>query len=64
MARIKIESILESLDTDLRIALGRAVRKAIPDAEFNDSQLYRAFVREADRACSTWETVPDHYVEK
>ena len=63
MARIKVEEVLDSLDSDLRVALGYAVRKFMPDAKFNDSELYKEFVRQAYRKCSVWEQIPDKYVE-
>lgn len=64
MARVKVEDLLESLDSDLRVALGRAVRSQIPDAEFDERRLYKAFCKEAYKKCSVWERVPDQYVEK
>jgi hypothetical protein len=64
MARIKVEELLESLDSDLRVALGRAVRSQIPNATFDERTLYKAFCKEAYRKCSIWESVPDQYVEK
>lgn len=64
MARIKVEDVLESLDSDLRVALARAVHSQIPDVRFDERALYKAFCKEAYRKCSIWERVPDHYVEK
>lgn len=64
MATIKVEEVLDSLESDLRVALGRAVRSMMPNASFDERQLYKAFVREAYKKCSIWERVPDHYVEK
>ena len=64
MARVKIEEIIDHLSSELRKALEEAVRKEIPDAEFNQRQLFRQFLRAVGRKCNTWESVPDHYVEK
>ena len=64
MARIKVEEVLDSLGSDLRVALGRTVRNLVPGAVFDDRSLYQAFVREAYRKCSIWEEVPDSYIEK
>ena len=64
MARIKVEEVLESLDHELRRALGDAVRQSIPNANFDERTLYKAFCKAAYRRCSIWETVPDMYVEK
>ncbi len=64
MARVKIEEIVDHLSTEFRKALDEAVRNEIPDAEFNQGQLFRQFLRAVGRKCNTWESVPDHYVEK
>lgn len=64
MAKIKVEDVLDSLDSDLRVALGNAVREVIPNAQFDERELYKAFCRAAYRRCSVWEAVPDRYVEK
>jgi hypothetical protein len=63
MARVKIEEIIEYLDSDMKSALEDAVKRTLPGAEVNRVQLFRAFVRAVGRKCSTWERVPDHYVK-
>lgn len=63
MARVKIEGVLDHLDSDLRQALEKAVRKVIPDAAFDGRRLYKEFVRQAYRKCSVWESVPDSCIE-
>jgi hypothetical protein len=63
MAKVKIEEIIDHLDTDIRKGLSDAVSRTIPDAEFNDRELFRHFIRAVGRKCSTWESVPDQYVE-
>ncbi len=64
MARIKIEEIIDRLDSEIRSALDAAVREVIPDVNFDKYQLFRAFKRAVGRKCNTWETIPDQYVEK
>ena len=64
MARVKIESIIEHLDYDMKRALQDAVSHALPDADVNRSELYRHFRRAVGRKCSTWVNVPDSDVEK
>ncbi|MEW6195063.1 MAG: hypothetical protein AB1521_07905 [Bacteroidota bacterium] len=64
MARIKIEQVIDRLDFDLKNALEAAVKEVIPNAQFDKSTLFRAFVRAVSRKCSVWVTVPDNYVEK
>lgn len=64
MARIKIEDIVEHLDYELKRALEAAARDAIPDAEIDRQRLFKAFVKQVRKKCSTWETVPDHTVDR
>jgi hypothetical protein len=64
MARVKIEKIIEQLDSDLRKALRDAVRRVIPKVDFDERRLFREFARAVGRKCSTWETVNDSFVEK
>ena len=63
MARVKIEQVVGHLSTELRKALAQAVEEAIPDAEFDEHELFRAFQRAVGRRCSTWERVPDGDVD-
>jgi len=63
MARVKIESVLEQLGSDLRKALRVAVHRVIPDATFDERTLFREFKRAVGRKCSTWERVNDRDVE-
>lgn len=63
MARIKIEAILDDLSSEMKRALDDAVKRILPDAEFNRNQLFREFKRAVGRKCSTWERVPDDHVD-
>lgn len=63
MARIKIQSVIESLDYDMKRALETAVEEELPNANVDRNSLYRAFCRAVGRKCSTWVRVPDSYVE-
>ncbi len=63
MARVKIEDIIDYLDSDFKKALARAVSQELPGASFNEGQLFRTFKRRLAARCSVWETVPDRYVE-
>jgi len=64
MARIKIQSIVEKLDYDMKRALEDAVQQTDNRIDIDRSQLFRAFKRAVGRKFSTWVTVPDDYVEK
>ena len=63
MARIKIENIVDHLDSEFRKALRDTVLTAVPDAFVDERDLFRVFKRAVARRCSTWEAVPDRYVE-
>lgn len=64
MARIKIEDVVDHLSSEIIRALEYAVKRVAPDAEFDPHQLFSKFRHELGRKCSTWEYVPDDYVEK
>ena len=59
MARVKIEAVIDSIDSDIRNALENAVKEVIPNANFDSYELFRAFKRAIERKCSTWVKVPD-----
>lgn len=64
MAKVKIEEVVDHLSSEMRRALEDAVNEVVPNARFDSYELFRAFKRNVYRKCSTWETVPDRYVEK
>lgn len=64
MAKIKIERVLEHLDTEIRNALAETLRTHFPAANFDEREIYRTFLRNVDRKCRSWESVPDSCVEK
>ena len=64
MARIKIERVLEHLDSDIIRALEETLKTHFPNVRFDEREVYRTFLRAVDRKCSTWERIPDHFVEK
>jgi hypothetical protein len=63
MARVRIEEIVDHLSYDMKRALEDAVHRTLPDARFDRNHLFREFRRAVGRKCSTWEQVPDRYVE-
>lgn len=63
MAKVKIEDIVDHLDTDLRKALAETIKQHFPNQPFSDRDVFRTFKRMVGRKCSTWETVPSHLVE-
>ena len=63
MAKVKIEDILEHLDSEIRGALEQAVKEHFPNQPFDVRTLYRTFLQKVYTRCSTWERVPDRYVK-
>ncbi len=63
VARIKIEDIIDHLNSEIRKALRDAVLEVMPNAQFDEYNLFRAFKRSIRRKCHTWESVPDNYIE-
>ena len=62
MAKIKIQTIMEYLDSDLRSALRAAVSEVLPDSDVDVHELFGAFKRAVGHRCETWESVPDDLV--
>jgi len=64
MARVKPEGIVDHLSSQFRRALAAAVEDEMPDVDVDEYGLFRSFKRALRRKCSTWERVPDRYVER
>jgi len=63
MARVKMEDIVDHLSSEMRKALGDAVRATQKGDRVDEHALFRAFKRAVGRKCSTWERVPDRFVD-
>ncbi len=63
MAKIKIATVIERLERQMRDALEAAVKGASPGVQVDRQKLFRAFVRAIERKCSTWEKIPDNCVK-
>jgi hypothetical protein len=64
MASVNIEEIIDHLSTEVRRALEDAVQQVAPNTRIDSHEFFRAFHRAIGRKCSTWEQVPDKYVQK
>ena len=62
MAAIKIQAMMEHLDSDLRSALKAALSEVLPDYDVDVHELFGAFTRAVGHRCETWESVPDDLV--
>ncbi|PAX06390.1 hypothetical protein CKY28_17465 [Sphingomonas lenta] len=61
---MKIEDVVDHLRGEMRRALAQTLKTVAPEVQVDDGQLFREFRRNVSRRCSTWETVPDHCVDK
>ncbi|MDR2018745.1 MAG: hypothetical protein LBQ00_07765 [Syntrophobacterales bacterium] len=59
MKYIDPEEIIDRLSTEMREALKDAVNEVLPEADFDEHELFRAFKGAVRRKCSRWESVPD-----
>lgn len=64
MARIKIEQVVDRLDSELRKALEATVKEHFPNQSFDQRAVYRTFKKQVARKCNYWENVPDNCIEK
>lgn len=64
MARVRIEEIVDHLSSEMRRALEEVFAKHAPNASIDSYQAFRDFRSAVYRKCSTWERVPDQYVDK
>ena len=63
MAKVKIQSIVEKLDYDMKRALEDALSRVAPDLNIDRNEVYREFRRAVGRKFSTWVSVSDSDVE-
>jgi len=63
LARVKIEDIIDHLSSEMRKSLRDSVDNVIPNANFDERELFREFKRQVRRKCNTWEAVPERYID-
>jgi len=52
-ARIKVQDIVDDLNSQFTRALAEAVSEVLPDADVDEHELFRAFNRAVGGKCST-----------
>lgn len=63
MAKVKIEEIIDHLDSEIRRALEDTIKNHFPNSNFDSREVFRTFKRMVGRKCNTWENVPDNFIE-
>jgi len=64
MAKVQMDELVDHLSSEIRRALEDTLAEHFPNAQVDAHEVFRTFRRAVRRKCSTWETVPDQYVEK
>lgn len=59
MAKLNMERVLEHLDTDIRIAMEHALRRADPNNTVDAALLTHCFMAALRERCDDWQAVPD-----
>jgi predicted S18 family serine protease len=62
MQYVNAEEIVLNLSGQMRRALSQAMAEALPNQEFDEALLYKAFAKAVRKQCGTWVTVPDKCV--
>lgn len=63
MPRVRLEAVFDYRAFEFKRALRDAVRKQLPEAEFNDTLLFRDFKRKVTAKLGSSLTVPDRCIE-
>jgi len=62
MAKIKIESVVDHLDTEFKKALDDTMREFAPGIDYDRGAIFRYFLQRVYHHCSVWEDLPDRDV--
>ena len=64
MTELKIDDVVDHLDSKFRKALADTMKRFAPDVPVNGGLALRYFKRRVSAKCSVWEKVPDSCVRK
>jgi hypothetical protein len=60
---VKIEDVIDHLESDFKKALAETMKKFAPDIRFNEAEAFRFFLGRVYNHCRVWEPVPDRCVK-
>lgn len=63
MAKVKIEKIIDNLDSQMKLALEQTIIYHFPTQTFDSRELFNTFKKMVSKRCNTWEKVSDDSVE-
>ena len=63
MAQVKIEDVVDSLDSEFKKALDDTMEQFASEVSYDRNELFKFFLKRVYHHCSVWETVPDASVK-
>lgn len=63
MAKVKPEDVVYHLSSEFTKALKGTMAQFAPDAEYDERELLKFFMKRVYRHCAQWESVPDSIVK-
>jgi len=63
MAEVKIEDVVDHLESEFTHALEDTFRRFAPNVSYSRNDLFRYFLRRVYDHCSVWEKIPDKYIK-
>ena len=64
MAKVKIEDVVYHLDSEFKKALDDTMAAFAPNIAYSRDELFKFFLSRVYKHCSTWENIPDKYIDK
>lgn len=63
MAKVNIEGLVGTLDLEIRKALEATLREHFSDQEYNSRTVMKTFIKELNKKCNSWESVPNKFIK-
>lgn len=64
MTKIRVDGVVDELKPQVLRALQEAVANIMPEASFDENQLFAEFRSAIVRRCATWESIPNEYLSR
>ncbi len=62
MAKVKIEEVIDHLESEFRDALKATLREHFPDEDFNPRTVFKTFKKQVYQKCNDWERIPNKFI--
>jgi ubiquitin C-terminal hydrolase len=64
MPQVKIEDLIDHLDSEFKKALDDTMREFAPTVQYDRTEFFKFFLKRVYHHCSIWEKVPDKLVKE